>query len=95
VSGGSARDHRALDPGNDRGPEGRTSGPSDRQRNYTTPRVRRIGPPCGCPLDHHECRTHRGNIAASRAAWEHFRFLGLLDSEGHMEGVLRDLGRSA
>jgi hypothetical protein len=32
------------------------------------------------------------SLEASRAAWEHLRFCGLLDTEGLVEGILRDLG---
>lgn len=35
------------------------------------------------------------SLRGSRAAWEHLRFLGLLDSEGYVEGILRDLGGAA
>lgn len=39
--------------------------------------------------------TAPGQIEASRAAWAHLAFLGLLDREGFVEGVLRDLGRAS
>lgn len=36
-----------------------------------------------------------GHLDASRAAWAHLAWLGLVDSEGFVEGVLRDLGRAS
>jgi hypothetical protein len=35
------------------------------------------------------------SLRGSRAAWEHLRFLGLLDADGYVEGILRDLGGAA
>jgi hypothetical protein len=34
----------------------------------------------------------RRSLEASRAAWEHLRFCGLLDADGFVAGVLRGLG---
>jgi len=39
--------------------------------------------------------TSPGRLEASRAAWAHLAFLGLLDSDGYVEGILRDLGRAS
>lgn len=35
------------------------------------------------------------NLEASRAAWAHLKFCGLVDSEGFVDGVLRDLGQAS
>ncbi|MCA0332270.1 MAG: hypothetical protein LCI03_20590 [Actinobacteria bacterium] len=35
------------------------------------------------------------SLRGSRAAWQHLQFLGLLDSDGYVEGILRDLGGAA
>jgi len=32
------------------------------------------------------------DLEASRAAWRHLAGVGLLDTDGHLEGLLRDLG---
>ena len=38
--------------------------------------------------------TPRG-LEASRSAWAHLRDLGLVDVEGFVDGVLRELGRAS
>ena len=60
--------------------------------------VGRVGPPCGCPLDHHECGIDLPlpptlpNLLASRSTWYHLRSAGLLDAEGHLERFLGSQG---
>jgi hypothetical protein len=59
-----------------------------------------LGCPCGCAgrgFHEDDCPSRRrpfpAALEASRAAWEHLRFCGLLDREGYVEGILRELGR--
>ena len=63
---------------------------------------RLTGPPCGCMFgrDGHEdhCPTRvtsPASLPAARASWLHLRWLGLVDGEGFVEGILRDLGRAS
>lgn len=62
--------------------------------------MRRLGPPCGCLRGgpDHECGVNKPipatprHIAASRQAWLHLAFCGLVDSDGLVAEVLRPKG---
>lgn len=90
-----------MAPGSNRGPQAGTWRPANGW-NDNTSTVRRLGPPCGCPMHGpHACAPSRSSSAsarhleAARAAWHHLALCGLLDSEGFVEDVLRRVGRAS
>jgi hypothetical protein len=92
-----------MSPGNNRAPQPASQGDtSGRTTNLNTHKGSRIGPPCGDATgEPHECGIGQPipvtprHVEASRAAWSHLAWLGLVDSEGFVADVLRPGGRRA